>query len=55
MNSIKVLSIVASIILIINIILFAIGKISAYLFWFILVAMAFVAYYLLPKMKAWQQ
>ena len=51
MNPIKVFGMICIIILAVNIILFAAGVISTYIFWFIIILMAFAAYYLMPKMK----
>ena len=46
---IKIFGGVCIAILVVNIILFAMGKIGQLLFWFIIILMAFVAYYIVPR------
>tara|TARA_Y100000031_G_C8006050_1_gene285870 strand:+ start:193 stop:366 length:174 start_codon:yes stop_codon:yes gene_type:complete len=49
MMPIKIFGGVCIAILVVNIILFAMGKIGQLLFWFIIILMAFVAYYIVPR------
>ncbi len=49
-NPLKTLVLVFVVILIINIVLFAFGKIDAFTFWMIIAFGALVAYYVVPKL-----
>lgn len=51
MKLIKPLAIVGVIIVILNIILFAFGLISMFLFWIIIIAIAVLAYFGIPYLK----
>ncbi|MBI4918876.1 hypothetical protein HY837_03035 [archaeon] len=47
----KILSIAVIIILVVNIALFSLGKISPLLFWIIIIICAANAYFVIPKLK----
>ena len=51
MNYLKLIAIVLMVIVIANLIFFALGKISAYLFWFIIIGTALIAFYIIPNIK----
>ena len=48
---VKFFSLVAVVVVILNITLFSFGKISVGVFWFIIILMAFLAYIILPRLK----
>lgn len=48
---VKFFSLIAVVVVILNITLFAFGKISIGVFWFLIILMAFLAYIVLPKVK----
>ena len=49
---IKLMAIVFSVVIVINLILFAFGVISTFYFWFIIILCAFIAYFVIPKLNA---
>ena len=51
MKLIKPLAIAATIIIILNIVLFAFGLIGQFLFWVVIIAMAILAYFGIPYLK----
>jgi hypothetical protein len=51
MNILKLAAIALVILVIANMILFALRKISALTFWFVIGAMALITFYILPNMK----
>ncbi|MBI2130074.1 hypothetical protein HYU07_07665 [Candidatus Woesearchaeota archaeon] len=48
---IKLMAIVFSVVIVINLILFVFGAISTFYFWFIIILCAFIAYLVIPKLK----
>jgi hypothetical protein len=55
MKLIKPLAIAATIIIILNIVLFAFGLIGPLLFWVVIIAMAILAYFGIPYLKELQE
>ncbi|MDO8740572.1 MAG: hypothetical protein Q7J54_03275 [Candidatus Woesearchaeota archaeon] len=49
---IKLMAIIFTVVVVINMILFAFGVISTFYFWFIIILCAFIAYFVIPKLKA---
>ncbi len=55
MNSIKLIAVMLTILVIADIILFIFGKITGYLFWIVIIFCAIMAYFGIPYMKKKQQ
>jgi len=55
MNSIKLIAIMLTILVIADIVLFVFGKITALLFWIVIIFCAIMAYFGIPYMKKKQQ
>lgn len=51
MKLIKILSIILIAIVVLNLILFALGKITMYMFWLIILIIGVFVYFILPKIK----
>ena len=51
MNALKILAIIMLVLVVLNLILFAMGRISPLTFWFIIIAIALTAFYIIPNMK----
>jgi hypothetical protein len=51
MNKLKIFGIGCAAILVLNLVFFAIGMFNALSFWMVIIIMAIVAYYVVPKMK----
>ncbi len=50
-GAVQVYAAIVAIVLIINILMFAFGKISIRTFWLIIIAAAVIAYFVLPKLR----
>tara|TARA_B100000315_G_scaffold260630_1_gene323551 strand:+ start:1506 stop:1673 length:168 start_codon:yes stop_codon:yes gene_type:complete len=55
MNRMKIFSIACIIVLVLNLIFFALGLFGPLLFWITILLIAFIAYYVVPKIKAPEQ
>lgn len=51
MNSVKLIAIMLTILVIADIVLFVFGKITAYLFWIVIIFCALMAYFGIPYLK----
>ena len=51
MNYLKLFAIFLLVLVILNLILFALGRITPYLFWFIIIISALIAYYVIPRIR----
>ena len=51
MNALKILAIIMLVLVVLNLILFAMGIISPLTFWVIIIAIALIAFYIIPNMK----
>ena len=54
MKYLKLIAIFLLVIVIANLIFFAAGRISPYLFWFVIIGSALIAYYVIPNIKKQQ-
>ncbi|MBW2996017.1 hypothetical protein KY332_01820 [Candidatus Woesearchaeota archaeon] len=55
MNYLKTIAIILLIVVIANLVLFSFGLITPFLFWIIILAIALIAYYIIPNLKKKQE
>ena len=53
MKPTKIISLVFAVIVVLNIALFAFGKVNVLLFWLVIVLAALYVYFILPNIKKW--
>jgi Flp pilus assembly protein TadB len=51
MNYLKLIAVLLLMLVVVNLVLFALGKLSVLTFWFVIIGSALIAFYIIPNLK----